>query len=221
MIRTIYSKAKAKIKTRSGESRSFPIEKSVLQGESLSAKLFTIFIDDIFQELDESEISPVMIGLIRAHCLAYADDLIILATNVFDLQAKIDLINAYFKRNDLVINLSKTKVVTFRNSRKKYVKPKFFWGDGEIESVNMYKYLGVNFYANANFCQTGMNFITKAQAAEKQLHTLFYKSKMRTLKSRTVLFKSLVRSVLLYCSPVWGLELTDRLEIFQNKYPPK
>lgn len=228
MIRAIYSQAKAKIKTQNGESRYFPIQKSVLQGESLSAKLFTIIINDVFEKLNESGITPIRLGLIDVHCLAYADDLIILATNVFDLQLKIDLMSKYFLDNNLIINLNKTKVVTFRNSKKKYVKPKFFWGKGEIEPVKKYKYLGVYFHENVNFRETGMEFTKKAQNAECQLHLIFVQSKLKTLKSRTTLFNSLIKSVLLYCSPIWGLELTEKLEIFQNKFlrnifqlPPK
>lgn len=40
-IKNIYAKAKAKVRTRHGESNFFPFKKAVLQGETLSPKLYT------------------------------------------------------------------------------------------------------------------------------------------------------------------------------------
>jgi hypothetical protein len=51
--------------------------------------------------------------------LLYADDIVLLSSNVFDLQSKIDIIRAYFSENELTINLDKTKIVMFKYGRER------------------------------------------------------------------------------------------------------
>lgn len=218
VIKMIYSNAKAKVRTREGESEFFPIKKSVLQGETLSPKLFTIFMDDLVKILENVQIPGLKVLMREIHALLYADDIVLLATNCFDLQSKINIIQQYFHDNELTVNLAKTKVIIFKINRYKLVKPKLFWCENEIEIVNKYVYLGVPFYENCNFLQTGIDFIKKAEGAEKQLHSLLYRGKIKTLDSRITLFNSPVKSVLLYCSPVWGISMMDKLVTFQNKY---
>jgi hypothetical protein len=53
----------------------------------------------------------------------YADDTVVLSTNVFDLQSKVDLIISYFKENGLNVNLNKTKIFMFKYGRERKVKP--------------------------------------------------------------------------------------------------
>jgi hypothetical protein len=90
VIKCLYHNAKAKVRTMQGESEYFNIEKGVLQGECLSAKLFTLFIDDMV--LHNSGVSALKIASKEIHLLLYADDIVLLATNVFDLQSKMDLL---------------------------------------------------------------------------------------------------------------------------------
>ena len=58
--------------------------KGIFQGETLSPKLFTIFIEDIVQVFNESSISPMIKA--DVHLLFYADDIILLAFNSIELQ---------------------------------------------------------------------------------------------------------------------------------------
>jgi hypothetical protein len=47
MVKSVYKNASAMPVTNEGTSDSFPLQKGVLQGENLSPKLFTIFINDL------------------------------------------------------------------------------------------------------------------------------------------------------------------------------
>ncbi|ODM88369.1 LINE-1 reverse transcriptase [Orchesella cincta] len=84
----MYSNINAFIKTPFGNSNTFPIQKSVLQGESLSPKLFTIFIDEIVNELYKSNTQPLYMGKANIHILLYADDIILLVTNAMIFKKK-------------------------------------------------------------------------------------------------------------------------------------
>jgi hypothetical protein len=50
-IQVLYSNVKARIRTKFGDTDSFPIKNSVFQGETLSPKLFSLFIEDIVKIL--------------------------------------------------------------------------------------------------------------------------------------------------------------------------
>jgi hypothetical protein len=58
-------------------SASFPLQKGVLQGESLSPKLFTLFIDEIVEILHSSNIPTLKIAAKEIHLLLYADDIVL------------------------------------------------------------------------------------------------------------------------------------------------
>jgi hypothetical protein len=189
-----------------------------LQGECLSAKLFTLFINDIVKTLHDSNVPALKIASKDIHMLLYADDIVLLSSNVFDLQSKIDIIRAYFRENDLKINLDKTKIVMFKYGRERKVQPSVFWDNNIIYYVRMYTYLGVNFYANLDMNPVCLQFIKKAKNAENQLFSVMWRSKTRTFDSRLKVYNSLVKSVLNYCSPVWGIENVNKLKIFQNNY---
>src|SRR5207237_8060657 len=78
-IKSFYRNSKAKIKTKSGISESFKISKGVLQGETLSPILFTIYLDGIIDRLHNSGTISVKILKEIVHILLYADDIILLA----------------------------------------------------------------------------------------------------------------------------------------------
>src|SRR5665811_1758960 len=50
------------------------------------------------------------------------------------------------------------------------------------------------------------------------LCNVFFKSKMKTLESREFVFNSLVKSVIMYCMPIWGIDMIERITVFQNSF---
>jgi hypothetical protein len=218
-VKAMYANVKAKTRTSYGESEYFPLQKGVLQGESLSPKLFTIFMDEIVEILYKTDIPTLKTASEDIHLLLYADDIVLLASNALDMQRKIDVLVDFFNRNNLSVNLAKTKCVVFRRKKSKRSSiPVLMWGNEVIEVVDKYTYLGVTFHWNLNFSNTVDGFLCKARVAEKHLFDIFRRSKMKTFDSRIKLFDSLVRSVLLYCSPIWGLNHIESLVVFQNKF---
>jgi len=87
-IKVLYSNLKTKVRTNRGESSFFKFKKGVMQGESLSPKLFTLYIEKLVELLHSSDIPGLTIGKILVHLLLYADDIVLLATNAIDLQEK-------------------------------------------------------------------------------------------------------------------------------------
>jgi hypothetical protein len=217
-VQILYHNAKAKIRTNQGESYSFPVKNSVLQGETLSLKLFSLFVEDIVNILYKSGLTSVKIGKAKIDILLYADDMILLAYNVFDLQDKINILRNFFHENDLHVNLSKTKVVIFRQGNTNLRKPKIFWGESEIEIVEKYVYLGVPMYGNMKYAQTADDFVSKGLQAQRELFNLYYEAKINNLETRLYLFDCLVKSVLLYCSHIWGVSVIHKFKMFQMQF---
>ena len=65
----------------------------VKQGDTISPTLFDIYINDLAEELKQSEIGIELdIGVIVS-CLLYADDIVLLADKEDDLQALLNIVN--------------------------------------------------------------------------------------------------------------------------------
>jgi hypothetical protein len=218
MIKSVYKNASANVVTNEGTSYSFPLKKGVLQGENLSPKLFTIFINDLVNVMYTSGIPALKIASLDIHLLLYADDIVLVASNSIYLQEKIDVLRNYLHENDMKVNLNKTKAVVFRNGRHKVSSPLLLWGDEKIEVANQYNYLGVSFNQSLDYTKTCAEFISKARRAENHLFSIFYKSSIQTFNSRESLFNSLVKSVLMYCSFIWGPSNVDQLVKFQLNF---
>jgi len=198
------------VRTQLGLTTSFKIEKSVLQGESLSPKLFTLFLDDIVDEMNAIGVPGVRISKHEVHMLLFADDIVLMATCQKELQAKIDKLKEFFENNNLRVNLSKTKVVVFRKAYSMR-KCSLTWGSDEIEQVKDYTYLGVPFHYSGKFNLACDHFITKSKQAIARTLTICAKGKIGNFKVQEQLFGSLCRSVLFYAAVIWGCEKLDEL----------
>jgi hypothetical protein len=216
-VRQIYSQAHAKVRANGHFTTEFPIEKSVLQGESLSPKLFTLFLDDIVEHLKLSGGASVFIGKHNVDLLLFADDISLLALSARDLQIKIDSIKQYFELNNLKVNLTKTKVVVFRRY-KKLENYRFTWGTDCIEIVDMYTYLGICFHYKGGFELAFTGFLNKAKQAKGSLIKLFQNACINNFSVQESLFNSLCDSVLMYGVVLWGFKFIDKLATFQNKF---
>ncbi len=217
VMRQIYSQAHARVRVNGQFTSDFSIERSVLQGESLSPKLFTLFLDDIVDHLKLSNGASVFIGKHSVDMLLFADDIALIALSARDLQIKINSIKQYFELNNLKVNLSKTKVVVFRR-RKKLDNYKFLWDTDCIEIVDMYTYLGICFHYKGGFEQAFTVFLNKAKQAKGSLVKLFQNAGINNFTIQESLFNSLCDSVLMYGVVLWGFKFIDKLATFQNKF---
>jgi hypothetical protein len=73
----------------------------------------------------------------------FADDVSNFSDTVINLQHQINYIEEYCKSVNMKINLSKTKIIVFRNGGVLKQTEKCFFNNEPIEVVPFYKYLGV------------------------------------------------------------------------------
>ena len=112
LIRKIYSK----VQTKDGLTKPFDCILGVRQGCMLSPRLFIIFINELKLMLRQSEFRGISMGnAIEVFLLMYADDIVILGDHVLELQKKIRVLEIFYEKWGMEVNLTKTKVIVFRN----------------------------------------------------------------------------------------------------------
>ena len=185
---------------------------------------FEIYLNDFNQFLSQNyngltkvtnSISSQLQIYQRIFCLLYADDTLVLAESAQELQKALDGLHTYCEKWGLNVNTDKTKVIIF--SRGKIRKFKSFnFGDGQIDVVDDYIYLGTTFNFNGTFRKAKEKQVAQAR---KAIYTLITRIKQLGLFFETSieLFERLIIHILLYGSEIWGYENAESLQIMFNK----
>ena len=108
---------------------------------------FSLFINDLVVYLKSKTDHNIFVSNDIDHLIAlmFADDVSCFSDTVVRLQRFIDLIDTFCKSVGMKLNLSKTKIMVFRNGGIVKQIEKWFFEDEEIEIISIYKYLGLFF----------------------------------------------------------------------------
>ena len=80
----------------------------------LIAILFSMYLNDIEEELYLNGLKGIDIGTIKLFLLLYADDMTIFSETEDGLQQGLNVLEAYCERWKLTVNIDKTKIMVFR-----------------------------------------------------------------------------------------------------------
>ena len=97
--------------------------------------------------------------------LLYADDIVFFANSPEELQLELELLSDYCKRWKLTINVSKTKVLIFRNGGMLPGDMSFNYNGTPLEIVKSFKYLGVVFTVGGSFSEAQTTLAGQAHKA--------------------------------------------------------
>ena len=138
-----YRASKAKVRWAGELSKTFSISKGMRQGSILSPRLFSVFIDDLLQQL-KSNPSGMKIYSFKLNAIAYADDINLFSTTATGLQKLLDTCDSYAKKWRIKFNPTKTKCTQIGKPELK--TPPEWTLDGEkIKLSDETTILGVNF----------------------------------------------------------------------------
>ena len=138
------------------------------QGCKLSPILFSLFINDIVQELRNNCPHGIFVSqnIPEIFVLLYADDIAICADTVRNIQIQLNIVELFCLNTGMVVNIGKTKIIVFRNGGFLRSNEKWYYQGQQIEVVSFYKYMGILFTPKLVWTKT------KENLAEKQIKRL-------------------------------------------------
>ena len=107
LLINMYINQELQVRWGTQTSATFSVSNGVKQGGVLSPILFTVYVNELLQKLEEKRIG-CRVGNYFAGCLAYADDLTLLAPTKKGLQFMIDTCEKFANEFEIVFNGSKT-----------------------------------------------------------------------------------------------------------------
>ena len=215
VLENIYAHAKAGVCVNGYISDWFDIHNGVRQGDSLSATLFCLYINDIIDDLDQC--NGIYVYDKKITCLLYADDLVLISENENDLQNMLNILKEWCQKWRMSVNLGKTKIMHCRNERQMMSNFTFKYGESNLEYVNTYKYLGVVLDEFLNFKVTADMLAKSANRALGALCSKFKSNKGLGYKTYTKLYNTGITPILDYSAGIWGFKGYKRSEIIQNR----
>ena len=146
--------------------------------------------------------------------LLYADDTVLLATNVRSFRKLLKGYGTYCKKWNIEINETKSKVMIFGRCRR---GTQFYINDVELERVKSFRYLGLTFTNNRRFIQTIKDNVFKGKRA---MFAILARAKSQGLSfsCQLHLFRIIVLPIFLYGCEVWGFENIELIEKAQYDF---
>ena len=225
VVCNMYSQAKSCVRAEGFLSEMFVSNVGVRQGENLSPLLFSLFISDFVRTFDDiydglsclrEELQSKFDTFLKLYVLLYADDTLILAESVDELQKALEAASHYCRTWDITINPLKSKVVVFSRGKVRKL-PTFRLNGEELEIVFDFNYLGVCLNYNNSFKKAISKQVNQARRALQAL-----RSKSDTLNLpfdvQWHLFDHMVVPILLYGSEVWGFESCEMIDVFHRRF---
>ena len=201
-LKAIYSCTMCVIKFKGVFSEIFRMLRGIRQGAPSSVLLFNVFIDGLFEYLEEKCEHDALLHDI--HTLIHADDTIVIGTNRPDFVEKCNHTKRFFDMNKLKLN--KTKLwFTVVNSRKREDKENIKIEGAVIKYRNYLEYLGV-IISDSGSIDTDIKSYLDSKRSNVSVKFLNYCSKNRNapLSVKLDVLDRCVTSSLIYASETWG-----------------
>ena len=167
-----YSNLSSVVKWNNAYSYTFSVRSGVRQGGVLSPRLFTVYLDDLFRLLKESNVGCYIKNLFVA-AIIYADDICLLAPCRSALQTLLNICEGYGLDWCLTYNPSKSKTMIFGSSIT--IKPLTMY-NRELEVVDELRYLGVSVVSGKQFSVGITSTVRKFRCASNTILNAHRKS---------------------------------------------
>ena len=212
-MKNIYAKNTATIRLHK-DSEPFQIQKGVRQGDTISPKLFTATLEEIFKQLNW-ENKGIKIDGEQINHLRFADDIILISEEPEEFQTMLNELNNESKKIGLHMNIQKTKVM-FNSSAD---TDKDITLDGvTIEKVEHYIYLGQKITMESSKEQEITRRISLGWQAFGRASTIFKSKLPLSLKKKA--YDQCILPTVTYGAETWNLtkKLTTKLRTMQRAH---
>ena len=117
VIQDLFSSNRANVLIDGYLSRTFIINKGVLQGSKLGPILFILFINELLNTLQNSRLGA-FIGSMHIAVLGFADDIMLISDSPEKLQKLISICESWATDNNMEFNVDKCKILIFNKPSK-------------------------------------------------------------------------------------------------------
>ena len=218
LLKTMYDQQKAAVRTTYGPTDWLEIGQGVHQGCVLSPHLFNIYSESIMRKALHDSEGEVMVAGHKVTNLRYADDVVLIAASMTELQELVDRVKTESERSGLFLNVKKTKVMKIRkNPDIDDNDSNFTVNNDAVENVTDFTYLGVTFTDNYDDSKETRRRIGIAKSATTALSNI-WKDRSITLATKKRLLNSLVFPIATYgsvCCCLMKASDRKRLESFE------
>ena len=113
LIQKLYESSSSCVLVNGNPTDWFPIEKGVGQGDTVSAALFNLYVNDLVDALNLLN-KGILINEKSVSVLLYADDIVPVSHSENGLQCLLDALKDWCSKWGFKVNYTKSKVVHFR-----------------------------------------------------------------------------------------------------------
>ena len=149
-IASLYSNTESCVSLNGFQTEWFNCTNVVRQGDNLSPTLFSIFINDLANEIKEAN-RGIPVKDDNICLLLYADDIVLLEENENDIQHVLDILWKWCEKWRINVNISKSNVMHFRIGQLPRSTFNFKIGNRPLLIVKQYRYLSVTFHEKIKF----------------------------------------------------------------------
>lgn len=175
------------------------IRRGVRQGDTISPKLFTAALEEIFKNVDWEE-KGINVNGKRLNHLRFADDIILISDNNQDIQDMMTQLDQESRKMGLKMNLSKTKIMHNTLATHNQIK---ICGT-IIEHVEKYVYLGQEIWPEGNQLREVKRRTQAGWAAFQKHNITLMNPKIPTCLKRKI-FEQCIMPAMTYGSETWTL----------------
>ena len=221
MISSIYSNVNSYVKVNGTLSKSFGCSLGLRQGCVLTPILFSLFINDLDEDMRSLNTMGSKLYDTVIHTLLYEDDLIIFANSKEELQMKLDKLSDFCSKWELVVGLPKKKIMILGGGYNVAKKNLFYFRGSCVEIVKYCTYLGVTFKHNLLFDKHIEMVQDAATKAEFGVISELSNFKNYDVTLALKLFDTLVSPIKEHGIELWGhkdLEKIERINLHFYKF---
>ena len=215
-IKCLYENPVSCVKVGSHLTDWFPITAGVRQGDSLSPVLFSIFVDDLAEELRNLNCG-IMVGGLQIPALLYADDVVMLAPSFENAQKQLDALHSWCYKWRMTINPAKSQALHVRNPQRPRCDRQLKCGEEDIIFVENYKYLGVFINEFLSPKPTVEALTSSASRSFGRIVYMFKKLSNMGFRTYDTLYASYVVPIMNYAAGVWGFGDFNDPQVLQNR----
>jgi len=210
LLQNLYWSQSACVRVNGECSEYTKIERGVRQGCVMSPDLFNYYSELILRELDKE--NGFQIGGHNITNIRYADDTVLLAESVEELQRLLDVVVEESEKKGLAINCKKTECLV-ATKRKQIPRCLLKVKNQNIKQVSSFNYLGSTISEDARCVNEIKRRIILAKSAFSKLDKILRNVSL-SMKTRLRVLDCYIHPVLSYGSEAWAItsEMRKRLE---------